>query len=485
VLRFWRLGSQGLWLDEWLTTTATGGSLVDLMRHVVRAEGIPPLYFIVVWAWRGVFGDSAVAFRSLSALAGVATVPVVYAAVRAFGQRRAAARIAALFVAVSPMLLWYSQEARPYAIVALIGALTMLAFARLWRSGARRDLVWWSIFCAAGVAFHYFVVFLVAAEAIALLILRREWRRVTLACIPTVAVLAAMAPIAVKQRNTKGNSAWISGIKLSWRLREVGHSAILGPTYPDVRLYWVGLAVVAIAVVLVAIRATRETRSVVLVNTGIGVGTVLLALLMAVTAFDIFLSRYLIMALIPLIIAMAIALTVARRPWLTALCVTLVCAVSLTVDISVARDRHLQRPQWAQVAAEFRRGSPNRLLALAVGGFTASPLHYYLPGAVDVTADQVVKVDEIDILVSTPNHDPCNFAVGLACSFIYLGGTVTPSLAREFKLAQQIPIGQFRLDRYRARRLVPVHTSKVFDFPPLSLLDSLVLVPHAVKRNEP
>ena len=41
---FWRLGSQSLWLDEWLTTRAISGSWSQLLRHVEQKGGIPPTY---------------------------------------------------------------------------------------------------------------------------------------------------------------------------------------------------------------------------------------------------------------------------------------------------------------------------------------------------------------------------------------------------------------------------------------------------------
>ncbi|MDD9371953.1 MAG: hypothetical protein PV358_17670, partial [Acidimicrobiales bacterium] len=51
VLRFWRLGHQSLWYDEWLTTEATSGGVGDVIRHVATREGITPPYFAVMWVW--------------------------------------------------------------------------------------------------------------------------------------------------------------------------------------------------------------------------------------------------------------------------------------------------------------------------------------------------------------------------------------------------------------------------------------------------
>src|SRR6266545_3618604 len=89
LLRLWHLGSQGLWYDEWLTADSTRGGLRDLVHHIAHVEGIGPTYFVAMWGWARVFGDSEVSLRFVSVLFGVATIPAAYLAARALGQRRA------------------------------------------------------------------------------------------------------------------------------------------------------------------------------------------------------------------------------------------------------------------------------------------------------------------------------------------------------------------------------------------------------------
>ena len=63
---------------------------------------------------------------------------------------RRAGLIAAALVAVSPVLIWFSQDARAYALVFLLTALSFLFFARARRGGARRDLAWWAALLGPG-----------------------------------------------------------------------------------------------------------------------------------------------------------------------------------------------------------------------------------------------------------------------------------------------------------------------------------------------
>ena len=118
ALRLPTLGSQSLWLDEALTGRLARGSLGDLLHRVATEEANPPLFYLLEWVWTRVAGTSEVALRLPSALFGIALVPVAYAIGRRLGGQRAAVALAAL-VAVHPLLVYYSQEARGYAAVAL------------------------------------------------------------------------------------------------------------------------------------------------------------------------------------------------------------------------------------------------------------------------------------------------------------------------------------------------------------------------------
>src|ERR1700742_3631693 len=145
VLRFATLGVQSYHHDEIVTASRLlRGSFGHAMDAVGFSESTPPLYYALAWFWTQMTGTGEWGLRSLSALAGVLTVPVAYLLGAELRGRRAGLWAAAL-VAVHPMLLWYSQEARAYALVALLGALSALYWLRAERSGARRDFVWWGI----------------------------------------------------------------------------------------------------------------------------------------------------------------------------------------------------------------------------------------------------------------------------------------------------------------------------------------------------
>src|SRR5205807_467511 len=105
---------------------------------------------------------------------GVALVPLAYAIGRSVS--REAALVTAAFVAVNPFLVWYSQEARPYALLVLLCAGALLCLIRAFEDGPKRGL-WlagWGVTSALALATHFFAYPFVAATAVWLLYVRRD-----------------------------------------------------------------------------------------------------------------------------------------------------------------------------------------------------------------------------------------------------------------------------------------------------------------------
>src|SRR5207237_10226441 len=114
ALRFTRLGHQGYWFDDGNTVLLVHLSPGRMLGLIPQSESTPPLYYCVAWVWARAFGFGEAGLRSLSALVGVATVPVAYSAAAKLASRRVGLVMAAL-TACNPFLIWYSQEARSYS----------------------------------------------------------------------------------------------------------------------------------------------------------------------------------------------------------------------------------------------------------------------------------------------------------------------------------------------------------------------------------
>ena len=114
-LRFYRLDREPFWFDEAYTALSVQLPMHGILERL-RGEGNAPLYYLLMHAWSGLFGDGVYSFRFVSALLGALTIPLTYwVGTRMFSRR--AALIAATLAAVSPLHIHYAQEARMYPLV--------------------------------------------------------------------------------------------------------------------------------------------------------------------------------------------------------------------------------------------------------------------------------------------------------------------------------------------------------------------------------
>jgi mannosyltransferase len=396
ALRFATLGAQAYHHDEVVTASRVlRGDFAHAMEAVGFSESAPPLYYALAWLWTQLTGTGEVGLRSLSALAGVATVPVAYLLGVELRGRRAGIAAAAL-VAVNPMLLWYSQEARGYALLVLLTVLATLYFARALdvpvesgpygrrstgTSKGRRDLALWGASSALALATHYFAIFPIALEAAWLL---RRRGRTALAGVGIVAVAGlALTPLLVHQMSL-GHAEWIGDHSLGHRLWEVGATFVVGETgeiiaRPETVLQAVvPLAAALAALVLLSVRGDRRERRAGGTMLALVAVTVFvpLALAVAVPGKDYVLARNLLPALVPLLVAVAIGTTLRGARRAGAALAGVLVAYSLGFCIFVSASPAWQRPDWRAVAA--RLGEPRAPRAIVLWTLGAASLRWYL-----------------------------------------------------------------------------------------------------------
>ena len=451
LLRFTGLETQGFWFDEWITWAHTGKNLGTLIDAVLDLEGLPPVYFIVAWAWVKVAGNTEEGLRTLSALAGTATIPVVYLAVRSLAASRAAL-IAAALAATSPLLVWYSQEARPYALLVLFSAISFAFFARALEDPRRGVLAGWAASSVLAIATHPFAGMLVAPEAAWLLLRRAESRRrVAIACGAVAAATLALAPLFVGQGE---NVPWIGGLPFGDRVFQVGEVFALGLGYG---LPWVPVVLVLAgmaAAPVLAWLAPPAVRGRAAVGAGVALGGLLLAAIAALLGKDYLIARYLLPLWIPACATVAVAFS-ARRAGLAA--AALVCAGSLGFVFAFKTDVELQRTDW-RTGAEVLGQAPVKRMIAVPGTRHGLPLLRYLGGS-HRSFERSARVAEVALLeYSRPDvGDLCWW--GGNCTMPH-DGTVDFRPPPGFRTAPVIREGPFILRRYRASRPAVVHFPK-------------------------
>jgi len=430
ALRFATLGVQSYHHDEIVTASRIlPGGFWQAMEAVGSSESAPPLYYALAWLWTQLTGTGEFGLRSISALAGIATIPVAYLLAialttpptgryvkvpltyRPVGGVGAGIAAAAL-VAVNPMLVWYSQEARAYALFVLLTALSALYFVRALDRGTRRDFVLWGVFSSLALATHYFAAFPIAAEALWLLYRRRRETAPGLAIVAGAGLL--LAPLAIHQMSI-GHAEWIGNFSLGHRLWETGLTFMLGetgdivarPEHPLLALVPCLLAVVAL--VLAFSRGERSERRAATIPLALAAVTVAVPVFLGLLApaKDYVLARNLLPALVPLLVAVAVGFTVRRAGRAgVVLCAALV-VYSLGFSVWASLSPALQRPDWDAVAADL--GEPTVPRATVTWTLGEASLRYYLStGAFQVQPSEGYdwQVGEIDFVSDGPAPPP-------------------------------------------------------------------------------
>ncbi len=119
-LRFYRLDAQSFWNDEGNSARIAERAL-PLIVAGAAGDIHPPGYYLLLHYWRALAGQSEFALRTFSVLAGILAVVFTYLlGCRLFG--RATGLLAAFLAAFSPLAVYYSQEARMYALLGALSA---------------------------------------------------------------------------------------------------------------------------------------------------------------------------------------------------------------------------------------------------------------------------------------------------------------------------------------------------------------------------
>jgi mannosyltransferase len=439
ALRLSTLGLQSFWYDEAFTPVhVLHPSLWATLRSVVHTENTPPLWYVLAWADSRVLGTGAIALRLPSALAGIATVPVAWAIGRELASRRAAILFAAI-VAVNPLFVWYSQEARAYGLFVLLAAMAMLCFLRAEGDPTPRHMAAFALSGAAALLTHYFAVFLLIPMVLWLL---RGWsarssasRRAALSAIGAL-VLVGLALLPLISAQGGHGTQWIGRWPISERLQAIPQYFLTG--YSGAPLGH-GVELLVALVVLSGLglgawrilaapagtaseeapapapatankecapdadtererRRERErcsgARRGALIALAITAGGVLTPIVLAGLGADYLAPRNLVAAMIPVTAAIAVLAAVAADTRAGAAIAAVIVLAFLAISVDVDLSPRLQRGNWRDVAGALRGVSGGRAITTVELG--AAPLEYYLPGLHNLRPGESARVSEID-----------------------------------------------------------------------------------------
>ncbi len=153
LLRFYHYDRLSLWLDEGYTIMFARQPWASVLGLHGTYDAHPPLYYALVKLVTLAIPEIS-AGRVLSVVAGTLTIPVLFAiGNRLFGQWAALAASGAL--AVSPLHIWYSQEARQYAVAVSLVAMAYFALLSFYQAPGWRWAALYGISLLLGMYIDY------------------------------------------------------------------------------------------------------------------------------------------------------------------------------------------------------------------------------------------------------------------------------------------------------------------------------------------
>ncbi|HEY51855.1 MAG TPA: hypothetical protein G4N94_00145 [Caldilineae bacterium] len=258
ALRLYEIDAQSFWYDEGVTAQVARLGVRELARWT--ADDIqPPLYYLLVDGWLRLnpFGEGIL--RWPSAAFGTLLIPLLWALGRRLWDDRAGL-LAALVGATSPLMVYYGQEARMYALLVTLVTLAALVVVRLLDRGAEKRWGLLLAYALAGLAAmytHYFAGFALLALALYWGTVwwrtGRERRRLGEFALVNAVILLGYLPWlpAMFNRFAVDSSYWSGTLKLGEALLDVVMNFTVGATEVmlegDARAWlpWFGLAALA------------------------------------------------------------------------------------------------------------------------------------------------------------------------------------------------------------------------------------------------
>lgn len=452
-LRIYRLDHQSLWYDEGVTVTIAQRPLAKLTAWTAR-DIQPPLYYYFVAFWGRIAGWSEWSLRFPSLFWGVLTLPLLGALTRFLARNQWVTLFALLLATPHPLLLYYSQEARMYAMLTALGILCGYCLLRSteYRSGNENIIVnnfnysqrltfQWSItyilVATAAVYTHYFAYFLLLALNLAILLIQLPTGRATqldnsstqpqwgqllghLVLINgTILVLYVPWIVVMLTQLTSDTSYWEGVLKVDEAVRRVVVSFVHGETGLESEIRFTLIPILLITFLLFLIQLLNGIRQLKfrqrsLRTTLIGllwfVVPVMLTLLLAVF-IPKFNARYVMIALPGLLLLWSAglvslmafdfshtSLTNISWIWLRrsfgAICLLFILGVFLQADYNLFIEPSFVKSQWREAVHHIRKRLREKETVILVSGHAWPVWDYYAP---DIPAARLPDLEIIDV----------------------------------------------------------------------------------------
>ena len=375
--------TSSLWFDEVFSrNVAVQTSLSSIVYDGVAGDVHPPLYFVLLYIWVHLTGDSVLALRAFSALLSILTLPAVYHLARRLFDHRTG-WFALTLASLSPLQVYYGQEARQYMLSVLCAAWIGIGLLDLIHR-RRFGTIVYVVASVAGLYTHYFIGLLMVALHVWLIAhrpTRQQWQRWLLADLVIAICFLPQVAIFLGQTQTVLSGFWIAPPSPFAPLVTLAF-LLLGSVLP-LKAAYLALVVISCLLAMSYLDIHRGPGN---VQTGwrLAAIAVLLPLLMAlVVSFvrsPIYLDRSFALLSPFLIVILASGITYARRPSLTPILAILLAAIFVGSDIYHGLTSDPAKPPYEQATEQILAQSDALTVpVIHLHDSSYLPMTYYAP----------------------------------------------------------------------------------------------------------
>jgi len=332
AITLFNVTNASIWFDEAFSSYLVQFSFFDIARYTAT-DVHPPLYYWALKAWTMLFGTGEFGLRSMSIFFAAATIAVTFLLTRKMFGRKVAL-VSLLFLALSPMIVRYSDEARMYTMAAFIVMSATYLLLKAVESKQRRWWVFYGILVGLGMWTHYFTALIWLAHwawrawltHVKGSTFKAWWKRFftkdwVVAHIVAVGVFSPWLYFMVKQLGVvQAAGFWIGPVSLDTPTNYLTN--IFYYLEHDQAQGWFALALITIAILVTVLVpklyksfTKSEKSNFILIASIAWVPVILLFLTSLPPLRSSFVDRYLIPAIIALMVFMAVVLVVGTKKW--------------------------------------------------------------------------------------------------------------------------------------------------------------------------
>lgn len=307
---------QSIWFDESYSSYITRFDYPTMLKFTA-ADVHPPLYYVILKTWAHFFGHTDFAMRTLSAILGAAAIVFVFLWLK-YKHGASAAILGSLMMAISPVFVRYGQEMRMYTLVTLIVFAATYFLQLAIDNGAKKWWVIYAILVAAGMYTHYFAALAWIAHVVYLVAIYGKkifQKKIILTYLAAVVMYLPWIPSFISQATTVQNGFWIGKANAAGFM-DYWAEALLYDKSANIQ-NWL-LALFFLVILIIIILAIRYRKKITMLLCLAFVPLAALLLLSMPPLESMFISRYIVYAMVAVSILEALLITMFAREKFTA-----------------------------------------------------------------------------------------------------------------------------------------------------------------------